>query len=134
VPTEHHLLYDASLQSNVLLVQVGSQEFADLLPTAKILHVCFVNERDTTFMDKPDGATTVVYVLCSDTFQMSCADGEPLLNDEIGSLTKLFLAKGTYGVIEWVALKRGIQPLLSIVNQMREMGVWTPELEELPRN
>jgi hypothetical protein len=94
--------------------------------------ILMCNERDTTFMGKPDCATTVLYILCNDTFQYSCGDAEPLLNDDIGPLTKLFLQWGGDGAIKWVALCRGKRPLLPIVERMKKEGHWDAELEALP--
>jgi hypothetical protein len=77
--------------------------------------------------------TIVLFVNCNDTF-FPAADAESLTLTELPILFSLYESKSYWGVTEFVAKKRKVQPMSSVKQHMIETGVWTEELEKLAKN
>jgi hypothetical protein len=48
---------------------------------------------------------------CGDTFAYACADAESFTLDEMPEVFRLWKAHGYYGVVAWIAKKRGVEPV-----------------------
>ena len=87
-----------------------------------------------------DEWNTVVFVLMSDVFWLSCADGESITNtdyedgSEIIDLYKRCKENERWGYVHWGSVKRNMKPHPYVVKQMIDEGVWTDEMENLPPN
>jgi len=81
--------------------------------------------------------TTCVYVICSDFFDLACADAECVTSNdyeepsEIIDLYRFFIKDNIWGGSKWVAKKRNLQPHHYIKKKMLEYGVWEDWLDEL---
>ena len=87
-----------------------------------------------------ESATAGLFVCANDAFHYATADAERIppvgfgndLDRPFWDLYELYRAKGYYGSIEWIALRRNKKPLPRIIEKMKKDGVWTEELEALP--
>lgn len=82
---------------------------------------------------KIQAATTVLFVNCNDTFWWATGDAEPLPNDEIGNLYRMWKNpdnKG-FGVTKWCCLQRGLQPQAPLKKMLQDAGVWDSRMESL---
>jgi hypothetical protein len=50
-------------------------------------------------------------IFCSDTFAFACADAEPVPNEDIDLVARVYAEHQDAGVMAWVAHRRGIDPL-----------------------
>lgn len=81
--------------------------------------------------------TTAIYVLCSDFFDLACADAECVDNNdyeypsEIMELYKFHINDPVWGSSKWVAKKRNMQPHPHIKGIMIKDGVWEDWMEDL---
>ena len=74
-------------------------------------------------------------VNCNDLFGWATADAEPLRWDDIEELYRICRdTPHRYGPEVWACRKRNVQPIRSVIRRMKELGVWTEELEVLPNN
>jgi hypothetical protein len=95
--------------------------------------VVFLNNLEVS----KDTYTTAVYVLCSDFFELACADAECITNNdyeepsEIIDLYKFHINDSVWGSCKWVAKKRNLQPHPYIKSVMIKEGVWEEWMEEL---
>ncbi len=95
--------------------------------------VLFANEFEFFYPDKKSGGTTtILFINCNDLFYWGCADAENLPYDEIPKLYKMHMANPN-GSLIWCCFKRNLQPQEPIVKRWKELGIWTPELEALPK-
>jgi hypothetical protein len=78
--------------------------------------------------------TTVIFMLCNDVFMWGCADGEPLLNDDIEPLFMMWHENKKWGPTRWVCIKRNEQPQGPIVRDMKIDGAWDAVMDALPAN
>jgi hypothetical protein len=104
---------------------------------AKLLDedVLFCNSRkfQDPFTKESKEETLVLFLNCNDCFSPA-SDAECLTLDELPAFFSLYEKIGDYATIEFVALKRGIQPRKSIKARMIEKGVWNPKLNSFPDN
>lgn len=75
-----------------------------------------------------------VFLNMSDTFSWATAESESFSHSDIEDIYRLWKSKGGDGVVEWVCLKRKIQPIKPVKESMIKDGHWTEELEKLPEN
>ncbi len=104
---------------------------------------CFINTVDISaiYNSKDKKIFTIcVYVLVSDIFAWGCADAEPIVcNDgetpnEIIDLYKLQKENGFWGLVEWVCVKRNMQPQYAVKLDMIKEGYWNDTMETLTPN
>jgi hypothetical protein len=98
--------------------------FVDLLECG----LCFMGRFNPVTMVHDDGI--YVYVFCSDLFEPSCSDAEPVRWNDVGPLHQAYLNNA---VERWCCLHRGSRPHAGIEAQWRADGLWDAELEALPR-
>lgn len=75
-----------------------------------------------------------IHVNCNDVFAWGCSDSEDLHYDEIENVYRAFLKDGHAGVEIWCIKKRNLQPQQPVLNNLKKLGLWTPELDALPLN
>jgi hypothetical protein len=75
-----------------------------------------------------------LHVNCNDVFAWGCADSEDLLYEDIEGVYRAFLKDGHAGVEIWCIRKRGVQPQRPVLNALKAAGLWTADLDTLPRN
>lgn len=105
---------------------------------------CIINVIDITHAynvkDDKKIYTTAVYVLVSDIFVWGAADAEPIIcNDgetpnDIIDLYKLQKDIGFFGLVQWVCVRRNIQPQNAIKQDMINLGFWNDIMDKLPPN
>ena len=81
----------------------------------------------------PNGKKCTLVVNCSDLFYWATADGEELPPDEVEQLYRAWKADPVYGPSIWCCRQRGLRPQAPIEQKWRAQGVWTDELEALPK-
>ena len=103
---------------------------------SKLLDECYLFCNSRVFLNE-DGTrgeeTIVLYILCNDVFAPA-ADAESLTLSELPTLFSLFESKDSYGVIEFVSLRRKLQPRKRVKERMIKAGFWTEQLESLEQN
>jgi len=104
---------------------------------AKLLDedILFLNSRKF-YLDKPtdsDEETLVLFININDCFAPA-ADAESLTIRELSELFTLYQTKESFGVIEFVALKRNHQPIKRIKKLMVDKNYWTVDLEKCREN
>ena len=77
--------------------------------------------------------TIVLFINCNDTFYPA-ADAESLTTDDLPILFSLYESNQYWGVVEFVAKKRNLQPMTEIKERMITLGFWTDELEKLNKS
>ncbi|MFA5132503.1 MAG: hypothetical protein WC444_04265 [Candidatus Paceibacterota bacterium] len=75
-----------------------------------------------------------VFLNMNDTFGWATAEGESFDHYDVEDIYRLWKSKGGDGVVEWVCLKRKLQPIRPVKDSMIKAGHWTEELEKLPEN
>ena len=73
-------------------------------------------------------------VNCSDVFDWGCADGEPLLQNDIELLYKMWVHDQSYGSSVFVMIMRNMMPQPPVEKKIRESGVWDLEALQLRKN
>jgi hypothetical protein len=84
--------------------------------------------------DSQGRKTTALFVNTSDDFAWGCADCEPLPNEEIPNLYRMYAADRGWGALRWACLRRNMQPQAPRKKAMIEAGSWDAVLEALPGN
>ena len=74
-----------------------------------------------------------VFVNCNDLFYWACADGESLDDSDVEYLYRCYLTNNNWGGSIWACKKRNLQPQVPMKKDMIKDGVWTDELEALPK-
>lgn len=97
-------------------------------------NILFCNSRKYVCLDGHIKEETIVlFINVNDCFAPA-ADAESLTLAELPTLFRLYEDKEFFGIIEFVALKRGIQPVKSLKSKMIANEVWSPKLESLKVN
>lgn len=73
-------------------------------------------------------------VNCNDVFAWGCADIEEFDASELEGLYRESIKDKAYGPIIWCCRHRKQQPQPPLIKRMKEHGVWTAELEAIPKN
>jgi hypothetical protein len=73
-------------------------------------------------------------VNCNDLFYWACADSEDINIDEIPSLVAAIQEHESLGALKWCCLHRKQQPQAPIIKEFKEAGIWSEELEALPKD
>jgi len=105
----------------------------------------FLNDYITA-LDIPneDGSHTAgIFINTNDVFAYASSDLEPITVDahysksgesEVIQLYNYIKTDPKFGLLKWVCLKRGEQPINPLKNQMIEFGSWTEDMEKLRLN
>jgi hypothetical protein len=97
--------------------------------------LAYLLEQDVLFANHAKEPRTIcLYVNCSDIFAWAYSDAESITLDELLPLYKLVIENPKWGSTIWICLKRNEQPQNPIIRDMKKDGVWTEELEALPKN
>ena len=75
-----------------------------------------------------------LYVYCTNVFSAAVDDRQPIPYDEIENLYNAIKHDGYFGKVKWCCLQRNMKPQESIINLLKTVNMWTPELEALPIN
>ena len=73
-------------------------------------------------------------VNCNDMFAWACADAEEIVSSELQDLYTRWRKDRKWGGVIWCLIKRNQQPQPPVKEAMVKEGVWTEELEALPKN
>jgi hypothetical protein len=84
--------------------------------------------------DKEGKFTTELSVNCSDLFFWGTADSEEISLEEVPDLIAEIAKNPGNGSEIWAVKKRKLPPQEPILNQWKELGIWTEELEQIVRN
>ena len=97
--------------------------------------VLFCNSREFVCprLKEAKEETIVLFININDCF-CPAADAECLTLTELPTLFSLYEDKEFFGVVEFVALKRGLQPVKRLKSKMIIEEVWTPKLDSLSPN
>lgn len=81
-------------------------------------------------------STGSLCVLCSDTFDWGCADFENITLGDLPTFYKVVTTDKSpgYAATLWCCIKRGKQPISVVKQRMRDLGLWSEELEKLEPN
>ncbi len=88
---------------------------------------------DVLFLSWGEMKTTIKpVVICNDWFYWACADAEPISLWELPSLYKTWTQDKILGPSIWCSFHRNLQPQQPWVKKLKELNLWTPELDALP--
>ena len=81
----------------------------------------------------PDFKMCRLLVNCNDLFYWGTADYEDVGYEELEPLYKAWKEGPANGVSAWCCCHRGLRPQAPIETKWREAGLWSDELEALPK-
>lgn len=111
--------YQAPGQKGKEMIFEPDKALAILLINDVIYSNSFWNERTWPEEAKKRIA---LYVDCSDTFQYSCSDLEPLPFSEIENLYRFWEKDPEYGPTAWCITQRKQMPIRCVADKMKERG------------